>query len=262
MGVAPVAAPVLGGAILAVSTWRAVFVVLTVMGGLLLLGVLRKVPETLPPERRHAGGITNTFRAMGALLGRRTFMGYVLVLAFISAALFAYISGSSFVFENLHGVSATTYSLIFASNAVAMLIAGATFSQLAGRVRLNSLLVAAVGVATVGALAQVLLVLTVGETLAGTWITLFVTAGGIGMVFPSTLSIGQALGRNAPGAASALLGGLQFLFGALAAPLVGLFGEDSSLPMAVIMLIAVAAAGVALVGLARPWEGRGEPTAT
>lgn len=262
MGVAPVAAPVLGGAILAVSTWRAVFVVLTVMGGLLLLGVLRRVPETLPPERRHAGGIRNTFRAMGALLGRRTFMGYVLVLAFISAALFAYISGSSFVFENLHGVSATTYSLIFASNAVAMLIAGATFSQLAGRVRLNTLLVAAVGVAAVGALAQVLLVLTVGETLAGTWITLFVTAGGIGMVFPSTLSIGQALGRNAPGAASALLGGLQFLFGALAAPLVGVFGEDSSLPMAVIMLIAVAAAGVALVGLARPWEGRGEPTAT
>lgn len=260
MGVAPVAAPVLGGAVLAVSTWRAVFVVLTVMGGLLVLGVLRKVPESLPPERRHAGGITQTFRAMGELLGRRTFMGYVLVLAFISAALFAYISGSSFVFENLHGVSATTYSLIFASNAVAMLIAGAAFSRLAGRVRLNTLLTGAVVVAGVGALAQVLLVLTVGETLAGTWITLFVTAGGIGMVFPSTLSIGQALGRNAPGAASALLGGLQFLFGALAAPLVGVFGEDSSLPMAVIMLIAVAAAGGALVALARPWEGRGEPT--
>ncbi|WP_329551271.1 multidrug effflux MFS transporter [Streptomyces sp. NBC_00696] len=265
MGVAPVAAPVLGGAVLAVSTWRAVFVVLTVMGGLLVLGVLRKVPESLPPERRHAGGtggITQTFRAMGELLGRRTFMGYVLVLAFISAALFAYISGSSFVFENLHGVSATTYSLIFASNAVAMLIAGAAFSQLAGRVRLNTLLTGAVVVAGVGAVAQVLLVLTVGETLAGTWIALFVTAGGIGMVFPSTLSIGQALGRNAPGAASALLGGLQFLFGALAAPLVGVFGEDSSLPMAVIMLIAVAAAGVALVALARPWEGRGEPTET
>ncbi|MBK3564168.1 multidrug effflux MFS transporter [Streptomyces sp. MBT62] len=261
MGVAPVAAPVLGGAVLAVSTWRAVFVVLTVLGGLLLLGVLRKVPETLPPERRHAGGIAQTFRAMGALLGRRTFMGYVLVLAFISAALFAYISGSSFVFENLHGVSVTTYSLIFASNAVAMLIAGATFSRLAGRVRLNTLLTAAVGVAGIGALAQVVLVLTVGETLAGTWISLFVTAGGIGMVFPSTLSIGQALGRAAPGAASALLGGLQFLFGALAAPLVGLFGEDSSLPMAVIMLIAVVAAGVALVGMARPWEGQGEPTA-
>jgi Bcr/CflA subfamily drug resistance transporter len=259
LGVAPIAAPVLGGAILSVSTWRAVFVALTAMGGALLLAVLRKVPETLPPERRQSGGLASTFRAMGALLGRRTFMGYVLVLALCSAAMFAYVSGSSFVFENLHGVSSTTYSLIFASNAVGMLIAGAVFAKLAGRgVRLNTLLTAGVCTAALGTLAQVVLVTTVGETLAGTWATLFVTMTGVGMVYPSTTSLGQTLGRAAPGAASALLGGLQFLFGALASPLVGLFGEDSSVPMAVIMLIAVAGAGAALVGLARPWEGRGE----
>ncbi|MFF4257763.1 multidrug effflux MFS transporter [Streptomyces sp. NPDC001663] len=262
MGVAPIAAPVLGGAILTVSGWRAVFAVLAVLGVLLLLGVVWRVPESLPPERRHGGGLGGTFRAMGGLVARRTFMGYVLVLAFVSAALFTYISGSSFVFENLHGVSSTTYSLIFASNAAGMLIAGAVFSRLVGRgVRLNSLLTAGVCVAALGALTQVLLVLTVGETLAGTWVTLFVTVGGIGMIFPASMSIGQALGRRTPGAASALLGGLQFLLGALASPLVGLFGEDSSLPMALIMLTAVAAAGVALVALARPWRGEGEPGA-
>ncbi|MGY4922208.1 hypothetical protein [Streptomyces sp. 900105755] len=85
------------------------------------------------------------------------------------------------------------------------------------------------------------------------------TAGGIGLVFPSAMSIGQAVGRTAPGAASALLGGLQFLFGAPAAPLVGVFGEDSSRPMALIMLGALAAAGLALAVLARPWERHGEP---
>ncbi|MFJ4616924.1 multidrug effflux MFS transporter [Streptomyces sp. NPDC088812] len=259
MGVAPVAAPVLGGVVLGLSTWRAVFAVLAVLGALLLFAVVRAVPESLPPERRHGGGFTSTFRAMGALLGRRSFMGYVLVIAFVSAALFAYISGSSFVFESLHGVSATTYSLIFATNAVGMLLSGAVFSRLAGRLRLNTLLSAGVGVCLLGALAQVLLVVTVGETLAGTWITLFVTAAGIGLVFPAGMSIGQAVGRSAPGAASALLGGLQFLFGALASPLVGLFGEHSSLPMALVMLIAVAAAAAALAGLARPWEGHGEP---
>ena len=260
MGVAPIAAPVLGGAVLSVSTWRAVFAVLTVLGVLLLLAVLRAVPESLPPERRHGGGLVSTFRAMGSLLAHRTFMGYVLVLALASAALFTYVSGSSFVFENLHGVSSTTYSLIFATNAVGMLIAGAVFARLVGRgVRLNTLLTAGVCVAALGALTQVLLVLTAGETLAGTWVTLFVTAGGIGLIFPAAMSIGQTLAHRSPGAGSALLGGLQFLFGALAAPLVGLLGEDSSLPMALIMLIAVAAAGVALVGLARPWRGQGEP---
>ncbi|MEU9151347.1 multidrug effflux MFS transporter [Streptomyces sp. NPDC048417] len=260
IGVAPVAAPVLGGAVLAVSTWRTVFAVLAVLGVLLLLAVVRAVPESLPPERRHDGGLVSTFRAMGALLAGRTFMGYVLVVALVSAAMFTYISGSSFVFENLHGVSSTTYSLIFATIAVAMLAGGATFARLAGRgTRLNTMLSAGVGIALLGALAQVVLVLTAGETLAGTWSTLFVTAGGIGLVFPSAMSIGQTVGRTAPGAASALLGGLQFLFGALAAPLVGVFGEDSSRPMALIMLISLVAAALALTGLARPWEGKGEP---
>ncbi|KOG38564.1 multidrug effflux MFS transporter [Streptomyces resistomycificus] len=262
MGVAPIVAPVLGGVVLTVSTWRAVFAVLTLLGGLLLLAVVRAVPESLPPERRHSGGVASTFRAMGALLGRRAFMGYVLVVALVAAALFTYISGSSFVFENLHGVSSTTYSLIFATNAVGTLVTGTVFSRLAGRgVRLNTLLVAGVGVSLLGALGQVVLVLSLGETLAGTWITLFVTVSGIGLVFPAGMSIGQTVGRTAPGAASALVGGLQFLFGALASPLVGLFGEDSSLPMALIMLTAVAGAALALVGLARPWQGHGEPGA-
>ncbi|MFF3934999.1 multidrug effflux MFS transporter [Streptomyces phaeofaciens] len=254
MGVAPIAAPVLGGMVLSLATWRAVFVVLAVMGVLLVLAVVRAVPESLPPERRRTGGLTSAFRAMGGLLGRREFMGYVLVLALVAAALFAYIGGSSFVFENLHGVSSTTYSLIFATNAVGMLVAGAVFARLAGRVGLGTLLAAGVGVVVVGALSQVLVVLTVGETLVGTWTALFVTVSGIGLVFPAAMTIGQTLGRAAPGAASALMGGLQFLLGAVASPLVGVFGEDSSLPMALIMLSASVAALLALVALTRPWQ--------
>lgn len=258
LGIAPIVAPVIGGAVLSLSTWRAVFVVLAVIGALLLAAVLSKVPETLPPERRHSGGLAGTFRTMGTLLSHRAFMGYVLVLGFTSAALFAYISGSSFVFENVHGVSATVYSLIFASNAMGMLIAGVTFARLSRRVRLNTLLVAGLTVSGVGAVALLVVLALAGETLAATWICLFVTMSGIGLIFPATMSIGQTLGREAPGAASALLGGLQFLFGALASPLVGIFGEDSATPMAVIVLTALALAGLALVLLARPWLSHGE----
>lgn len=260
LGIAPIAAPVIGGAVLSLSTWRAVFVVLAVIGALLLAAVLSKVPETLPPERRHGGGLTGTLRTMVGLLTHRAFMGYVLVLGLTSAALFAYISGSSFVFENVHGVSATVYSLIFASNAVGMLIAGATFARLSRRVRMNTLLIAGLLVSGIGAVALLVVPALAGETLAATWVCLFVTMSGIGLVFPATMSIGQTLGREAPGAASALLGGLQFLFGALASPLVGIFGEDSATPMAVILLTALALAGVALVLLARPWLSHGEVT--
>ncbi|MBC2879229.1 MULTISPECIES: multidrug effflux MFS transporter [Streptomyces] len=261
LGVAPVAAPVLGGAILAVSTWRAVFGVLALIGVLLLLGVLIKVPESLPPERRHSGGLSGTFRAMGRLMGNRPFMGYVLVLGTASAALFAYISGSSFVFEHVHGVSAGTYSLIFALNAVGMLLAGTVFARLARRVRLNTLLAAGVATAAAGALAQVITTLAIGESFAGTWITLCVVLCGIGMIFPAAMSLGQNLGRATPGAASALLGGLQFLCGAIASPLVGVFGEDSSLPMAAIMLASLALAVLALLLLVRPRQAHGEVAA-
>ncbi|MEU8627993.1 multidrug effflux MFS transporter [Streptomyces sp. NPDC048669] len=261
IGIAPIAAPVIGGAVLSFSTWRTVFLVLAVIGALLLAAVLRKVPETLPPERRHSGGLAGSLRTMGTLLTHRAFMGYVLVLGFTSAALFAYISGSSFVFENVHGVSATVYSLIFASNAVGMLIAGVTFARLSRRVRMNTLLIAGLTVSGTGAVALLVVPALAGETLAATWICLFVTMAGIGLVFPATMSIGQTLGRVAPGAASALLGGLQFLFGALAAPLVGVFGEDSSTPMAVIVLTALALAGLALILLARPWLSHGEVAA-
>ena len=259
MSVAPVAAPILGGAVLAVSTWRTVFLVLAVIGVALLVGVLRKVPESLPPERRQHAGVSSTFRAMGSLLRQRAFVGYALVLAFAGAALFTYIAGSSFVFEDLHGVSASMYSLIFATNAVGMLIAGVVFSRLSPRVRLNTLLTASVLVIAAGAVAQVVLRLSLGETFAGTWITLFVTVSGVGLAFPAAMSIGQAIARHAPGAASALLGAPQFLLGALAAPLVGLFGTGSSLPMAVMMLGAAACAILALLILVRPWQGHGEP---
>ncbi|GAA3564019.1 multidrug effflux MFS transporter [Amycolatopsis ultiminotia] len=258
MGVAPVAAPVLGGAVLSISTWRAVFGVLCVVGVLLLISVLVKVPESLPRHRRDHGGLAGTFRAMASLARNRPFLGHGLVLGLSAAALFSYISGSSFVFENIHHVSAGGYSLIFAVNAIGMALAGGVFSRLSGRFRLNTLLVCAVVVAAAGGLAQVLSVVAFGESFAATWITLFVVLAGVGMIFPATMSLGQTIGSTAPGAASALMGGLQFACGAVASPLVGVFGEASSLPMAVIMLIALALAGLALAVLVRPGEGHGE----
>ncbi|MFI2718343.1 multidrug effflux MFS transporter [Streptomyces collinus] len=254
LGVAPVTAPVLGGAILSVASWRAVFVVLAFIGVLLFLAALLCVRESLPPQRRHQGGVAVTFRAMGRLLDHRAFVGCMLTLAFSSAALFSYIAGSSFVFENLYAVSATRYSLIFATNAVGMLLAGWTFGVLSRRLPVGTLLTAGVAVALVGTLSQVALLAADLGDLPGTWACLFVTLFGIGSVFPASMSLGQSLGRTASGAASALLGGVEFLLGALASPLVGLFGTGSPKPMAVIMLSTMLCAALALVCLVRPWR--------
>jgi DHA1 family bicyclomycin/chloramphenicol resistance-like MFS transporter len=123
--------------------------------------------------------------------------------------------------------------------------------------RMNALLTVAVAVCLAGTLAQVLLTMALGDRFAVSWICLFVVLWGIGMLLPATMTLGQNLGRAAPGAASALLGGLQFLFGAVASPVVGLFGETSSLPMSLVMLVSAALAALALVVLVRPWQGHG-----
>ncbi|MER5218564.1 multidrug effflux MFS transporter [Streptomyces sp. NPDC002838] len=254
LGAAPVVAPVIGGAVLSAGSWRAVFVALALFGALLFLAVLRGVPESLLPERRHQGGVTGTFRAMGGLLGHRAFLGYALTLGFASAALFACIAGSSFVFQEVYGTSAGLYSLIFATNACGMLLAGAAFGVLARRLKVDTLLTASVVIASAAVLVQVLLLVTVGGGLAGTWVTLFFAVFGIGGIFPAAMSSGQSLGREASGAASALLGGTQFLFGALASPLVGAFGTASALPMAATMLGALLCAALCLAFQVRPWR--------
>jgi Bcr/CflA subfamily drug resistance transporter len=253
LGLAPVTAPVLGGAILSVTSWRAVFVVLAFIGVLLFLAAMFGVRESLPPERRRQGGVVTAFRTMGRLLGHRAFVGCMLAQAFSAAALFSYIAGSSFVFENLYGVSATRYSLIFASNAAGMVLAGWAFGALSRHLPVGALLTAGIAVALAGTLLQVTILAADGGALAGTWACLFVSLFGIGIVFPASMSLGQTLGRKASGAASALLGGVEFLFGAFASPLVGVFGTGSPLPMAAIMLSATLCAALALAFLTRPW---------
>jgi DHA1 family bicyclomycin/chloramphenicol resistance-like MFS transporter len=126
---------------------------------------------------------------------------------------------------------------------------------------MNTLLTVSVAVATAGALAQVVITAAAGESLTASWVTQFVIMSAFGAVVPAAIALGQNLGRTSPGAASALLGGLQFTLGALASSLVGIFGESSSLPMASIMLGALILSTLALGVLVRPWQSHGEVTA-
>ena len=258
MGFAPVIAPVLGGLVLSVGSWRLVFATLAAFGLLQFLLVLILVPESLPPERRHGGGLGTSLRLMGGLLRQRSFVGYMLVLGANGAALFSYIAGSSFVFEGIYHVTESQYSLIFASNALGLVLAGQVFARLSRRILLNRLLIMAVSWCILVALAHLTLALIVGDRLPITWICLFLIMFGVGVIFPSVNTIAQMIGRDTPGSASALMGSTQFLCAAAASPLVGLLGHDRSAPMAMIMLLGFCAAGLALIVLARPWLGLGE----
>ncbi|MFC9294995.1 Bcr/CflA family efflux MFS transporter [Streptomyces sp. NPDC057011] len=260
--VAPIIAPVIGGGILAVSDWRAMFLFLAVLGLLLALAVAVKIPESLQPARRTSGGVGSAFRAMNGLLRQRPFLGYVLTFSFANVALFAYISGSSFVFQDVYGLSETGFSLTFALTAVGVLIGGALFGALSGKgVRYNSVLTVGILGGLVVTASHLAVALTVGNSLGSSLVFMFLSMFGIGATIPSVMTIGQEIGRAAGGAASALLGAGQCLLGGITAPLVGVLGTESDRPMAVLMAIGFALAAMSLLLVARPWEGNGESTA-
>ncbi|MCG0285915.1 multidrug effflux MFS transporter [Streptomyces sp. PSAA01] len=258
-GVAPIVAPLIGGQILRFTDWRGVFAVLTVIGTLLTFVVWRWLGETLPPERRQDGGLAQTLRTMRGLLADRVFTGYMLAGSFAFAALFAYVAGSSFIVQEIYGASPQTFSLLFGLNSIGLIATGQLNGRvLVGRVSMDKVLM--VGLVVITVAAAVLLVLASGVfgkaglvPVAG---SLFVLMSAMGLAMPNTNA--QALNRtpHAAGSASALLGTSTFLLGAVASPLVGIAGETTAVPMAVVQLVSALAAIACFVGLCRPWQRR------
>lgn len=236
-GAAPILAPIAGGQLLRVAPWEGVFYVLCLIGLLMFFVVLFGLPETLPHARRSKGGLGNTLRTFKGLLGDRLFMGYALPQGLVSAAMFAYISGSPFVLQDYFGVSAQTFSLMFAINGVGIIIAGQMTGRLAGRISETKLLVTGLTLAAVGGVTLLLTILT-GASLAVFLPPLFVIVSCVGIVSTTSFALSmQNQGKNA-GSASALIGVLSFIFGGLVAPLVGIGGSQTAVPMGVVIAIA------------------------
>ncbi|OMI89543.1 multidrug effflux MFS transporter [Streptomyces sp. BBFR25] len=260
-GVAPVVAPLIGGQILRVTDWRGVFVVLVVVGAVLGVVVWAKLPETLPVEERHAGGVGDTLRAMRGLLADRAFTGYMLAGGFAFASLFAYVAASPFVMQEIYGASAQTFSLLFGLNSIGLVVVGQINGKvLVGRVRLDRVL--GLGLVVVIAAATVLLLMSLGVFgevgLGPVAAVLFVLMSAMGISLPNTQALALMRVKTSAGSASALLGTSSFLIGAVASPLVGIAGEDTAVPMAVVQLVAAVVALGFLVTLCRPSAaGRG-----
>ncbi|MFC8422617.1 multidrug effflux MFS transporter [Streptomyces sp. NPDC057236] len=257
-GVAPIVAPLIGGQILRVTDWRGVFVVLTVVGALLTAVVWAKLPETLDPADRHDGGVGETFGSMRRLLTDRAFTGYTLTGGFAFASLFAYVAASPFVMQEIYGASPQTFSLLFGLNSIGLVIMGQVNGKvLVGRVRLDKVLGLGLAVVVVAAVALLLMSLgTFGEVgLVPVAAALFVLMSAMGITLPNTQTLALMRTRHAAGSASALLGTTSFLIGAIASPLVGVAGEDTAVPMAVVQLAAALVALACFLGMCRPRNG-------
>lgn len=250
-GLAPILAPIIGGQILNWTSWRGVFVLLTVFGAALLVVVFFLLPESLPAERRTPARLGSVLRTYAGLLADRVFLGYALASGLMFGSLFAYISGSSFALQGIYGLSPQAYSLVFGLNGIGMVLAGHLNDRLVGRFPERKLLTVGLFVAAAGGFG-VLLAAVLELSLIGLLIPLFILVSSISLVAPNASSLALAEQARSAGSASALLGVLQFVVGGLATPLVGLGGAGTAVPMGIAMAGFAVLALLAFATMTRP----------
>ncbi len=253
VGVAPVLAPTLGAQLLRFGSWRLIFGFLTVAGVLLLALAAVRLRETLPVERRRTGGTAAALRTYRDLLVDRGFLGLALLSAFYMAALFTYVAGSTYVFQDGFGLDPQQFGYVFASGAVAITIASQVYGALVGRFRPEQILTVAVSAGLV-LVAALFVVARAGGGLVPVTVLLVLTLSTAGLVMPSAPAIALESNPHRAGSAAALLGALQFGTGAVLAPATGLIGGSPAAAMATVMAVMILLSAVMLLGVSRGWR--------
>ena len=255
-GLAPILAPLAGGQLLAVTSWKGIFLSLSILSALIAVLAAVGLRETLPPERRSTSGLRRTVQTMAGLLRDRSFVGYALAGGLTFGALFAYISGSSFVFQRIYGLSPQLYSLTFALNGLGLIAASQVNARIVERVGPTRLLRRALGCVVASALTLLVVVSIGGLSVWAVVVPMFVIVASLAFVLPNATALALAEHAAVAGTASALLGVIQFTVGAIAAPIVGVAGPDSAVPMGVVMALCAVGALIAqrAAGPRRPWR--------
>lgn len=247
--VGPLVAPLVGGQLLLLGGWRAVFVLLSLYGLVSLWPVISRIPETWPPEKRAPAALRNSVRAYLAILRDPLSLGYLLCGCLSFAAMFAYISGTPFVYIEYFHVSPQHYGLLFAVNIIGMVAFNVFNSRFVGR--LGTLRITRV-VGTLHALAAVATAVVALSGLGGLpalAASLFLVVSTVAVLGANCVTELMHRYSSAAGAAAALFGALQFLTGSVIGSLVGVFstGTPASMGLLIGACGALAYGGICLI---------------
>jgi MFS transporter, DHA1 family, multidrug resistance protein len=254
-GLGPVLAPQIGSWTLSLTTWRGVFLVLAGFGLVLLLTAWWRVPETLAPTLRNPGSVRSTLDTMISVARDRVFLGYALALGLGFGGTFAYIAGSSFVLQNVYGLSPRIYGVVFALNACGLIVGAQVNGRWTSRYGSLALLIGGLVTMVAAGAALVTVVVSGALGLVGVIPSMVVFMFGFGFVAPSAAGLALHRYPQSAGVAAAILGSLQFMIGAAIAPLAGVGGTSDALPMALLMLTLPIAALGGLFLLGRAGDG-------
>ena len=239
MAIAPIAAPLIGGALLKIGSWNSIFWLMAIIGIILLLCVL-KLPETLPEDKRATGSIANSFVDYSKLLTNKSFVTYTLCVTFFYIAVYAFITGSSFVYINYFHIRPEYYGFLFGINIIGITIISAANRKLVNKYSLDKLLIFSTLIATLGAGVLLVCSLTGVGGVFGIIIPVFIIFSMNGIVAAcSNAAALDAVRSDVVGSAAALLGSLQYGSGIISSALLALFSNGTPETMAWIMVLAV-----------------------
>ncbi|MBN6886338.1 MFS transporter, DHA1 family, multidrug resistance protein [Cytobacillus horneckiae] len=233
--VAPLVAPIAGGAILLMpfASWGTIFIFLGIIGLIIVSIVAFKLEETLPVEKRVPSSLRFTLKTMGGLFKDRSFIGYALIVGFVHGGSFAYVSGTPFVYQGIYGVSPQVFSILFGINGLAIITGSTIVGRLGGKVPERTLLKIAVTVAA-SATAFLLIMTIIQGPLATIVIPIFIYMTTMGMIITSSFTLAMEHQGHRAGSASAVLGMMPLILGAAVSPLVGI-NETTAIPMGAIL---------------------------
>lgn len=252
VGVVPLVAPQIGAVMLLVGSWRAIFAVLG-LAGLAIFGLAAtSIPETLPPQRRVATGLIGSLSAMRKVCGAGRFRILLVIAGSSYGAMLAYFGGSAFMFQNVYGFSPLAYSTLFAVQAMLMVIASQIGARLVSRCGSLCLLWTGVTALAAATLTLLGLIITGPPPVEAVQVCFLVVWAAFGLITPNVLALALEEFPESAGSASAVVGLVQYASGALAAPLVGLWGDRQILPLVAVLSCCGLAALVLTAVLRRP----------
>jgi DHA1 family bicyclomycin/chloramphenicol resistance-like MFS transporter len=234
--VAPLVSPLAGSVVISFTSWNGVFIFTGILGIFLTFITTWRIKETLPIEQRVSRNFSELLGNFKTLLLNRVFMGYALVSGTLFAGVFAYVSGSSFVYQNIYGVTPQVFSVLFSLNGISLILGAQLVKLLAGRFTDHSILVFSLSIALISGIALVIVIYSQGPLWALVF-SLFLLIFANGIIAPITFTLAMESQGHIAGSASALLGILPSLFGSITSPLVGIAGEFSAIPLGMIIFI-------------------------
>jgi DHA1 family bicyclomycin/chloramphenicol resistance-like MFS transporter len=252
-GLAPILAPVIGSQLLLIMPWRGMFLILTIYGLIVTLAAALFIVETLPAARRADLGHSTTRERYRSLFSDPIFVGVAIIAGMTFSGLFAYLSSSSFLFQEVYGLDAQQFGLLFAANSVGIVIGVQASSFLARYVGPQWILAWALSVLLASAVTIVVLDAS-GAGLWGILVPLWFFIFACGFCFPANQVLALAGHASEAGTAASVLGAVNFGLAGAISPIVGLFGIHNAVPMGVIMGCTSLVSIVVLWTIVRPWR--------